>query len=560
MQRLTRISSIRGLARDPPPPQKQQCSALHMEHRRRRRRLGRGAPLRNTSRLFELPNIVLDLDAEDNPHVRPYNDADEEAQVAKWSSNPDHASLLLRQRSFSSEAHQAKRILTSTVHNPTPWRVTDQDLLSAALLSSTPSASTTSGLQNPAAVFDQLLYYNGVAHRMSNDGAKMVHTLLHRQSIARELDHELHEPEYRKALMGCNGFEQVRRMLTELLQTSDGCLLLSRCARDVRQRLAVFLEDKSKDYVSKILVLLNNISSTFAAKSVPLPLPLCGIGLQAASIAGELAAVQRYLGTALEEGINGQAKERRTTATRVVGPALETLLRNTRDRDPSALQAACKGTRTDLYTLLTGRSLSGCAIKPSFRATLWPLNYGSSVYAPYLALLGELGAVRTLWHEYRRMPARVKAVGNEAHQQRLDVLVAAVLRHAEPLTEGSATDEQGVFMCGDESSDSKLDLQRLSMRDQQDASRSLAPGTLLTLRTPVREAAPTLPDPRADQQFRDGVQHAFEQPQANVAMEALTSLCASPYVDKWRSTMEHRPEILAAESCEAEREHVLVYV
>ncbi|OAA67980.1 methylmalonate-semialdehyde dehydrogenase [Niveomyces insectorum RCEF 264] len=85
--------------------------------------------------LFEIPNAVLDLDAENNTHVRPYDEHMEAEETARWAGA--HASidaLTERLARFDRDAAAALARSNAVAAAPGPWRVLDRDIWSVALL------------------------------------------------------------------------------------------------------------------------------------------------------------------------------------------------------------------------------------------------------------------------------------------------------------------------------------------------------------------------------------------------------------------------------------------
>ena len=70
--------------------------------------------------MFQLPNVVLDLDAEDNPHGRQYDDVDEEIEVAKWARNEKVDAIAERLEVFSEEMVETEAFMKSTASTVNP--------------------------------------------------------------------------------------------------------------------------------------------------------------------------------------------------------------------------------------------------------------------------------------------------------------------------------------------------------------------------------------------------------------------------------------------------------
>ncbi|KAK1769270.1 hypothetical protein QBC33DRAFT_349637 [Phialemonium atrogriseum] len=380
--------------------------------RRFRRRQQARSPRRETVPLYEIPSSLLDLDAEDNPRVRAYTEQDEKDQFERWSQNPKVDALSGRIETFRQELGRSERLWNAPPGPFNQRRISDRDVLSVAFLgalSGGRDAAVDIGSpdkkvgQVPLGSTSEILGSNGIPQRILEDDAKTVNFMLHWQ--------ERHEPQRinsgelanLKAELSRQSFVHLRRVAAQLLQTDAGSRMLSLCGAEVAFALAdtaqlrhgVQLRDGNDP--TEVLVFLSNVAIGLSARDINLPAPLRGLGLRLASKLFCLPAITNFLGLDQQTGLDGETG-------RLDANAVHEALRSILDHMHSQ-QAGPDGgpleMRSEVFSLLTGRGTSKDEVKPSVRAMISDSNDFREAYKAYILLLGELGAARSLWHEWQ---------------------------------------------------------------------------------------------------------------------------------------------------------------
>lgn len=375
------------------------------KNRRYKRRLQARSPRTRSSPLYEVPYVVLDLDAEDNPHVRSYTEQDEKNLAARWSHNPKVDALSDRIGIFRQELRESEKLWTAS---PGPFdqrRLSGRDLLAVAfrgaLAEEGDSAAGArsvdeSSLENTS----ELLQSNGIPQRILEDDIKTVNFMLHWQ--------ELHGPQPAsnedlgklKSELSRLSFAQLRRVVSELLQTDMGSKLLSQCGAEVafaladgtdqHQRHGLQLRDGNDP--TEVLVFLNNIAISLRARDISVPISLRGLGLRLSSKLYHVPAMANFLPSRPQD----QGGEDGSVDASTIQETLHSVLSHIHSQKAVPFGSYIQP-RSEIFSLLTGRGMSQ---KPSIRGMISGSNDFREAYKTYILLLGEIGAVRIIWHEW----------------------------------------------------------------------------------------------------------------------------------------------------------------
>lgn len=433
--------------------------------RRRRRRVE-----------FELPDVVLDLDAEDSPYVRPYDNQDAVQQRAKWGYDPvlpevEQRVDKLRRDMFKDDMNM-RQMLAARHH---PLKISDHDVLSVALLGGNASASSLGageavdeGAHRRKALLehrDYALHANGIPQRIqARDANTIIHFMLHRQQLASAS----HEPAstssdvdadtsdtFEDASQRCKGIVQLERLCSNSL--SSGPEAVSTASMDhVARRLEEFKNANPKRRTQHALKLVNNLTMRLLSANTDLSPSMSLLGLVMAANLRLLPAIMQYLHICLSQGFLGKPQDKPEMLGEIGQGILEALERG---------HGSARGTRPELFTLLTGRTHVGSAVQPAL--------FGSSVrsgaedphtHHVYVQLLGQLGAYRLLWHSWKR--------GAEERMRHYEpYYYAAFVRCAEVLHDAkSVAGLDCTTATGDLERDAELDLQTIDALDAHHAS------------------------------------------------------------------------------------------
>jgi hypothetical protein len=359
---------------------------------------------------YEIPNLLLDLDAWEAQNVRVYGAEDKAIQKKKWKSpNPDVAAR--RVEEFMQTVSKSEELLKSMQNAPfSPWRLTDYDLFSATLQgpllpvqqtledgagdSTATNASPTSLRPSAKSILD-VVERNGIPRRIYEDSNRLLPWLMHWQTETSG-NSSSNSQALLSALQQLSSVNELRRLVARLVQTDKGCKLVAK----VSDKIALTCSRLTAGNESTALPFLNNLRIALRAHNVQLGAPLCNLGLLASAQAFELQALREFLAIGLMEGYwkATPAEELSSLST-----ALSYLLRHLIHRPsmPSG-QASHDFTAEDrrlLFSVLTGWSNEASEPLPSFRRALPPTTKGSEAFYFYIHLLAELGALRTLCQE-----------------------------------------------------------------------------------------------------------------------------------------------------------------
>lgn len=383
---------------------------------------------------FELSPLILDLDAEDSPFVRAYTALDEAHQVAKWARRPPphrpSRPLLERQ-----QQQQQQHAAAATPYSP--WRVSDADVATVALLgrADTPELAALLAALGapPGAARDApvAMAYLRHAQRRSRAGPDDTTMGTERGGWARP-----------RGARSAGGYEhlaeamrsfppptlgEIRRVVAAATTTAAGYRAVAGAGADIAravERTRALLDDDGGggggSGAREVVGMVGNAAFALGGAGVPLGEPLCGLGLEAAARARSEPAVRTFLALGWCEGWYRPGAEGYALGgiEKVLALFLRELNAGGAAAEETLLGAPATVTvRATLFGLLTGADFVGpppvlgpqstsaaaaaaeAAPLPSFRATLGQDVTRSYVF--YLHLLGELGAVRTLWHEWR---------------------------------------------------------------------------------------------------------------------------------------------------------------
>lgn len=434
---------------------------LRSRHRRRTKR--------DRQVTFDLPEIVLDLDAEDNPHVRPFNEEDAAQQRAKWGYSPIIPEVEQRvaelQKNIRQDGDKMRHIQAARQHH---YKISDLDVLSVALLGGNATASSPVDREavddkiDRRDIFlkgrDRAMHANGIPERiLAGDANTIIHFLLHRQrltSIPPEAD-SASTSTFEGAVQKCNTLWTLQRVCSHSL--SSGHEAISRTSMDAIARW--FRNQKpvaSETYNQDALKFVNNLTMRQLSANADLSPSLSLVGLVLAANLGLLPAIIQYLHICLSQGFIGKSQDKPETISAIGEGILKALEEG---------QGSARGTRPELFTLLTGRTLAGSTVQPAlFGSRLSSGEEDPHTHHIYVQLLSQLGAYRLLWHLW-------KTVAIEKMRQYEAFYYAAFIRCAEVLHGAKSVAELDCTTAtGDLERDAELDLQAINALDAHYAS------------------------------------------------------------------------------------------
>lgn len=438
----------------------------------RSRRLRRNRPV-----MVELPDVVLDLDAEDSPYVRPFDRREAARQTAKWRHDPmvpevEQLAEQLR-ADILSDGLKMRHMLAARHH---PLTISDHDVLSVALLggNSTPSLPADGEAADDAARrFNALLQIryksmraNGIPQRiLARDPNTIIHFMLHRQklvsasqetaSVTTGSDANTSATTFEESVQHGTNLGHLQRLCSNNL--SSGHEDISLAAMDhIARTLEKFKDSKTKHLTRQALKFVNNFTMRRLSANAELSPSMSLVGLVMAANLRLLPAVMQYLHICLSQGFIGTPQDEPETLGVIGQGILETLEKG---------DGLARGTRPELFTLLTGRALAGSAVQPAlFGSRVSSSADDPHTYHVYVQLLGQLGAWRLLWHSWKRG-------SSERMRNHENLYYAAFIRCAEVLSDAkNVAGLDCTTATGDLERDAELDFEAIDALDAHHAS------------------------------------------------------------------------------------------
>ncbi|KHN99456.1 uncharacterized protein MAM_02309 [Metarhizium album ARSEF 1941] len=385
---------------------------------------------------FEMPNLLLDLDAEGTRHVRPAEDADEKLMMARWTEVPRRKAARTRLKLFEAQLFESRRKAHEIISQPTNiWRITDHDIVSAALHGGSGPQRKPARESKPADIISErinvpkspsnseiikrLLLENGIPGHAANQDQLLLHWMTRRYHSLTRASRNREPPapspaQLTRALKTQTTILGVRRLVSQALSAGTSVdsfrsktkpdlnlphQIRSTCSRILGQ------DPLNRNLRLQALTFLGNLSERLPSLGLPLGPVLCGLALKLCSEVGSLEALSRWLHRIHNTSINSEL------STEDVVSALTALQSISVDEHDAMLQTVEQ--RQLLFQLLTGIDENNTIAKDAFRTffTTFPEEHGSSTarhaYSAYVTLLGNLGAARTLWREWRELPDSV---------------------------------------------------------------------------------------------------------------------------------------------------------
>ncbi|KAJ4392359.1 hypothetical protein N0V85_007123 [Neurospora sp. IMI 360204] len=230
---------------------------------------------------YQISDLVLELDAHDNPFVRPFNADDVAAQREQWPHlDPDQEQIVRRTISIAETVAESKAKWKSQLKPFDNCRITERDVLSVAFLGTASNSSTLEpGIHEPTLGFLTTtdLQEIGIPNSYSTDPRRVTHLLLHRIEKAQyPIQQEVnHDPSSLSEALNQASFHQVRRIIAPLLHSEEGCWLVSQC-NDVILASCSSKNGHSVDdeyYVSTVFVFLRSIANRLAMVDLRFEIP-----------------------------------------------------------------------------------------------------------------------------------------------------------------------------------------------------------------------------------------------------------------------------------------------
>ncbi|KUJ07140.1 uncharacterized protein LY89DRAFT_691943 [Mollisia scopiformis] len=240
---------------------------------------------------YVLPRLVIDLDAADSKYVRKIEELDE------WypaSSTKPHA---------SASADKGERRKYQQIHFPLKTiQVTPPDLLTFALMGDPgPWNRKTQNLRNIFR-YRKIQPTDGIRSKAIQLSSEFIYDPVERLDEAGYIKRR--DDAYVWQLMSCSergGFLELSRLISMLSTTQEGCAFLAARAETVRKAIRQCRKTQTQEFQhtlvssNAIVILLNNLCISLAAKGVKVSSLLCEAGLHYAAKSWNLPSLRRYL-------------------------------------------------------------------------------------------------------------------------------------------------------------------------------------------------------------------------------------------------------------------------
>jgi hypothetical protein len=380
------------------------------------------------ARLFEVSDLLMDLDAEDSIAARPMSSEDEKRIKALWAESPVKRAAENRSRAMRKQVtrtREASEIYRKDENSFYPWLLSPYDILNTAI----------HGARHGRILGEICRTTNIPAHARDDDELLLKWMLLRQQELRRhEATAQCAAPSLPlmiKALKEAKSLADVRRVIFEGLdagfpaQSLEGRYSSWNLPQKLRHVLQQTPLDSEDIWPLKVdtLIFLGNLTRRLADKDVALSGFLYGLGLELSAEIGAVDASYLYLPGVL-------ADDKWIKSPHGFNDVLAALTGwNTTlslEPDHPALfgQPAIDGQR--VLQLMTGLE-EGDELSPeSLRRLVWeyiahttvPANEAMVIYLTYISILGQLGASNTIAAEYQHsLPLLLKRVAVEHESQ-----------------------------------------------------------------------------------------------------------------------------------------------
>lgn len=482
-------------------------------------------PLKRWYPDFELPDVVLDLDAEGSPHVRAFNPSkDGPIQESKWGYDPDLVEVEKEANLMKLAMKRDLNKLRSATEVPfSGLRLSDVDIMAVALMdqptnldfnTNSPAQRHDTGTRR-ATKLQSDLDRNGIPRRVAKDATKIIPFMLNRRQLALEAlmdpskrgPHAVNdEQDLNFGIASCRDLASLKRLCSRIDRPDSGIDLSADATDHVHARLLEFLQSGDEGTSpADILRFINNMTINRLSANKALNRSMTLFGLQLAADLGLLSCILQYLQICLSTGFLTSQDESVTLTRSLVAKALLASLERG--------ECAARGSRQQIFTLVTGKGTDKSKSVPALLG-LFTKDHDpeSEIFKLKAGLLGELGALRLLIHQWRQRAQKDQQLGNDDIEE---VSVQAFSRCSQVLS-GAIGEKTSVSVnltkiTGDIEEDARLDLQNINAVDAIYASRggNISEDSLAAL----KEAFSV-----------DSIKDAFKEPDMRAVMRRLHEL------------------------------------
>lgn len=406
-------------------------------------KLGPSLPKKpHDSKLFRISDLLLDLDDLDSKHVRPFAPDDEAQLQLKWDLNPTRERLKSRLGQAKEQLDRSRQKSFDIMKGPfNAWRLSSHDILSAALRGApaTPlidsgeeaqrgdmgdlTASEALDPRNRLDTFHTICSENAISDYALGNDELLLQWLKTRQRVVqlrRQPSQTPPSPDtFIAALDEQTSISSLRRLVSKALSSGLDTTLFQvskapgkqaprNFSSAIRRACGRILFQCDPLYPAHLetMAFLGNLRQRLSSDGLHIGGSLCGLGLRLSARIANSEATLKYLWLSFEHNIwtetPGQMMKDVLFALETYSAHLTT---------PSEAPPLDVSGRESLLQILTGLGEEDEASPVSFRSVaLLFLSENSTVkerddavkaLRAYISTLGKLGAVATLWKEWR---------------------------------------------------------------------------------------------------------------------------------------------------------------
>lgn len=485
---------------------------------------------------FQLPDVVLDLDAEDNPHVRPYDqETDGPLQDSQWGYDPIVDEARRQAREENSRLERNSYYLKQAVARPFKSRhMSEHDLMMVTLLGGSsvfdickaPSLALRSDRRKASLWF--ALGWSGIPLPIVKlEANKVIPFMLQRLRLVADAlkDKSRRSPEeaddddtFKKRLAECKNLYQLRKLCSRIDNASSGIELGADSTNEIYKTLSTFWRH-GVSTAEETLRFVNNMFIKRLTSGKELNRSMALLGVQLSTAIGLLPCILQHLQICLSLGIIDEAIEKTSPARIQIARSILAALERG--------DVTGRGVREQIFTLTTGRRSTDLPPSRSLLG-LFPKDHTEdpAVFNLRVQLLGELGAVRLLWHQWRGPDYQV--------------FIMAFRRCAQILASAGAagSDVNITTVTGDVEKDAALDLRTINALE----AIHTAKGSKLPRPYVTSSKEGVLSEGSSLSLSADDITSAFNQPIMSQAMARLRVLVVkAAKQEKPASTQEPTP-------------------
>ncbi|KAH0421577.1 hypothetical protein CcaCcLH18_13327 [Colletotrichum camelliae] len=239
---------------------------------------------------FELTEVVLDLDSYESNYTRPYDKAEEVAQTAKWKSDPRKDAMGKRIDKLEADYKDAKKKLEIIQSKSwQPWRVTDLDIMTAALQGAPKRPGRE--IQDVDSAQLEVVDKNGIPSSVCKDDERLLEWLIHRKHNARSW--RLGAEELSRLLEEPTSAREFQRLLSRFLTSDQSHETIANNATAIATVISDALCRLERPV--ELLPIVNSFNARCELHGYPMGLSLCHEGMRLSAEAFRLWGLQNYI-------------------------------------------------------------------------------------------------------------------------------------------------------------------------------------------------------------------------------------------------------------------------